>query len=75
MFTIDAVDFLGYAAMVVLLVSFLMKKVTTLRLINTLGCILFAIWGSIIEEWPVVITNGSIICINAYYLINSSKHK
>lgn len=66
---INGVDILGYSAMVVLLVSFLMKKVKTLRLVNTLGCILFATWGTLIQEWPVVITNVSIIFINLYYLL------
>lgn len=73
MFTIDIIDILGYTAMLVLLISFLMKKVTTLRLINSLGCILFAIWGILIQEWPVVITNVCIVFINTYYLIKKNK--
>ena len=75
---LSAIDFLGYSAMVVLLISFIMKKVITLRIVNTLGCILFAIWGTLIQEWPVVITNVSIALINAYYLVKAyrkaSKH-
>ncbi|MDX1348747.1 MAG: uroporphyrinogen decarboxylase [Putridiphycobacter sp.] len=73
MLTLNYIDILGYSAMVVLLISFMMKKVTTLRLVNTAGCVLFAIWGTIIQEWPVVITNVSIVFINAYYLIKDFK--
>lgn len=69
MFPITGIDILGYSAMALLLISFAMKNVITLRIINTLGCILFAIWGLIIEELPVVITNISIMLINVYYLL------
>jgi len=69
MFDLSGIDILGYIATAVLLISFMMKKVTSLRLLNSVGCILFAIWGALIQEWPVVITNVSIIFINAYYLL------
>jgi len=65
---LSLIDLLGYLAMAVLLVSFTMKAVRKLRIINSFGCVLFAIWGLIIEEWPVVITNISILIINLYYL-------
>ncbi|MFK8036833.1 MAG: uroporphyrinogen decarboxylase [Crocinitomicaceae bacterium] len=71
----NTIDILGYTAMVVLLISFLMKKVSTLRLVNTFGCILFAIWGSIIQEWPIVITNISIVFINLFYLLKPNSNK
>ncbi|MFK8045318.1 MAG: uroporphyrinogen decarboxylase [Crocinitomicaceae bacterium] len=75
MFDITGIDVLGYSASIVLLISFMMKKVTTLRLINSLGCVLFAIWGVLITKWPVVITNVSIIFINIYYLWKVSRQK
>ena len=65
---ISLTDWLGYIAMVILLISFLMKDVKTLRIVNSFGCFAFAIWGILIEEWPVVITNIAILGINIYYL-------
>ncbi len=69
LFGLTYIDLLGYLAMVILLISFIMKDVRTLRIVNSFGCLTFAIWGSLIEEWPVVITNVSILCINLYYLL------
>jgi len=63
------IDLLGYLAMVILLISFLMKNIKKLRIINSVGCFTFAIWGILIQEWPVVITNICILLINIYYLL------
>ena len=65
---IELTEWVGYAAMAVLLVSFMMKNVTKLRIINSVGCGLFVIYGLLITQYPIVITNVSIILINFYYL-------
>jgi uncharacterized protein with PQ loop repeat len=45
-----------------------MKNVTKLRVINSVGCMFFVIYGSLISQYPIVITNAAIILINFYYL-------
>lgn len=68
---ITVVNWVGYAAMATVLVSFLMKSVTRLRLINSLGCLFFVIYGFLLEpiSMPIIITNTAILIINLYYLI------
>lgn len=68
---ITIVNWVGYAAMATVLVSFLMKSVTRLRLINSLGCLFFVIYGFLLEpiSMPIIITNTAILIINLYYLI------
>ena len=62
-------EWVGYLAMVTLLVSFMMKNVRKLRLINSLGAVLFVFYGFMLAtSWPIIITNFAIICINLYYL-------
>lgn len=65
---IELTEWVGYLAMAVLLVSFMMKNVTKLRIINTIGCAIFVIYGLLISQYPIVITNAAIILINFYYL-------
>jgi len=65
---IELTEWVGYLAMAVLLVSFMMKNVTKLRVINTVGCAIFVVYGLLISQYPIVITNVSIILINLYYL-------
>ena len=69
----NIIEYIGYLASAVLLVSFTMKKMTTLRIINTIGCGIFILYGSMIGSFPVVITNVAICLINLYYLVTKDK--
>jgi len=65
---LSLVDWTGYSASALLLISMMMKNVKRLRIINSFGCILFVIMGLMINNYPIVITNAAIILINVYYL-------
>ena len=74
LFGITVVEWIGYVASVVVLTSFLMKKIKTLRIVNTMGCALFVAYGFALDiSWPIVITNVAIILINTYYLAALAK--
>lgn len=65
----NTTDLIGYAASAVLMVSFLMKNINTLRLINSIGAILFIVYGFMLAtSWPVIITNAFILSVNIFYL-------
>ena len=68
---ITVTDWVGYAAMATVLVSFLMKNVNSLRMVNSVGCLLFVIYGFMLNpmSYPVIITNTAIFLINLYYLV------
>jgi len=67
---ISITDWVGYLAMATLLVSFLMKNVNRLRIINSFGCAFFVIYGIMLAtSWPIILTNSAIIGINLYYLL------
>jgi len=61
-------EIIGYAASLGVLLSFLMKEIRTLRIVNTVGCALFVTYGLMLWSWPIIITNLAIIGINFYYL-------
>jgi hypothetical protein len=65
---LSLVDWIGYTASALLLISMMMKNVKRLRIINSFGCVLFVIMGLMINNYPIVITNATIILINVYYL-------
>lgn len=68
---ITIVDWVGYVAMATVLISFLMKSVSKLRLVNSLGCLFFVFYGFLLEpiSMPIIITNTAILVINIYYLL------
>ena len=68
---ISVTEWIGYLAMATLLISFTMKDIRKLRIVNSIGGLFFVIYGFMLApvSWPIIITNGAIICINIYYLI------
>ncbi|GAB5417349.1 MAG: hypothetical protein Crog4KO_29310 [Crocinitomicaceae bacterium] len=62
------IDYIGYGASLFVLLSFFMKKIATLRMVNIVGCGLFIAYGILLESNPIIITNVSIVLVNVYYL-------
>ncbi|MBK5208219.1 MAG: uroporphyrinogen decarboxylase [Flavobacteriaceae bacterium] len=66
---ITITEWVGYAASLALIISFMMKNINTLRIINSLGAILFVVYGIMLQtSYPIIITNGFILMANIYYL-------
>lgn len=69
MFDISMTEWVGYLASLVLMISFLMKNINKLRIINSIGAVLFVVYGVMLDiSWPIVITNIFILGVNIYYL-------
>ena len=66
---VTVTEWVGYAAMTALLISFMMKDISKLRVINSIGCGLFIVYGFMLStSWPIIISNAAIMAINFYYL-------
>jgi uncharacterized protein with PQ loop repeat len=68
-------EIMGYAASLGVLLSFLMKDIKTLRVVNSIGCALFIIYGYMLpkDSMPIIVTNVAIIIINIYFLMKDRK--
>ncbi len=66
---INWLEWLGYLASLIVLVSLLMSSIVKLRWINLLGSSLFSLYGFMIGALPVGFMNLGIVFINIYYLI------
>ena len=67
------IETIGYLAPAFLVLSFLFKDMFKLRLINSVGCVCFIIYGFLLSAYPVVIANAVIVGINVYHLFFSKK--
>ncbi|MGV6829281.1 MAG: uroporphyrinogen decarboxylase [Flavobacteriales bacterium] len=66
----DITETVGYIAMAIVLISFTMKDIKMLRIVNILGCCFFVIYGILLKtSWPIIVTNTAIAMINFYYLV------
>ena len=77
MFGIPLVEWIGYAASAVIAISLLMIDVGKLRIINSIGCLLFEIYGLLVHAYPVAVANLIIVFINLYHLykLNTENRK
>lgn len=65
----SSIEIYGYIAMIVCVISMLMKDIKWLRIINTISCLMFVIYGFILGAYPIVILNSLVISINIFRLI------
>lgn len=67
---VNITEIIGYIASFVVLLSFLMKDILKLRIINFIGCSLFVVYGIMLQySIPIILTNSVILLIHTYYLI------
>lgn len=66
--SLNLYEWIGYAASVFIVISFIVNNLKSVRIINMIGCMCFVIYGTYFEAWPVVIPNTILICIQLYFL-------
>ena len=66
--TFDILEWIGYLASLIVLISLLMRSVKKLRWVNLAGSLLFSFYGFMIGAIPVGVMNAGIVVINVVYL-------
>ncbi len=66
--TSNIIEAVGYLGSALVLVSFLMSSVVKLRVVNTVGSVIFAIYALIIRSYPTAVMNFCLVCINLRFL-------
>lgn len=74
-FGLDTIELIGIAASVLVLISFLMKEVRVIRTIGIVSCIVFVIYGFLINALSIWLLNGILIFVHLYFLIRSRKSR
>jgi hypothetical protein len=67
------VEYIGYIAMAFIGVSFLMKDIRKLRLLNLIGAGLFIFYGILLKQPPIYLLNSFILLVNIYYLFQKKE--
>lgn len=65
------IELIGYLASAFVLLSFVMKEMKKLRIVNIVGCTFFITYGVLLMSWPIIITNVAIVIVNVYYLLKT----
>ncbi len=66
---INWINWFGYLASLVILISLLTSSILKLRWINLFGALMFAVYGLLINSLPTAVMNMGIAIIDLYYLV------
>lgn len=69
------VEIFGYVSMLVVLASMLMTDVKWLRIVNSIACGMFLVYGLVLGAYPIVVMNSLCILINTYKLLTFKSAK
>jgi hypothetical protein len=69
------IEGLGYVATIVTLISMMVKDMVFLRVINSVGCLLWIGYGMMTESIPVLIVNTVILGIHIFKLIELKENE
>jgi membrane protein implicated in regulation of membrane protease activity len=64
----EYMEIMAYFASVIILISFIVKDVILLRLLNTIGCVLFLIYSTYYGRYPLIFLNFMVIVVNLIYI-------
>lgn len=68
MFDQNLLEWIGYAASVLVLISMLMSSILRLRIVNLIGSFMFSAYGFLIGSMPVGLLNLFVVFANLYHL-------
>ena len=68
--TADILQWVGYVASVLIMISMMMNSIIKFRWINLVGAMLFSTYGFLINAIPVGVLNSIIVLVDIYYLIS-----
>ncbi|MCZ2084709.1 MULTISPECIES: uroporphyrinogen decarboxylase [unclassified Kaistella] len=71
--TPEITNYIGYAASIFVVISFALKDIKKIRILNLIGCAFFVLYGVFNGYlWPVIIPNGILCFIQVYHLIKKT---
>ncbi|GMR25674.1 MAG: hypothetical protein BMS9Abin39_0987 [Ignavibacteria bacterium] len=68
-------EIVGYTGSVLIALSLMMKNIVRLRKVNLFGASTFAIYGLLVNAYPVIVLNSFIALVDIYYLIDIYRKK
>lgn len=69
------IDLVAYIGSAFILVSFMLKDQIKLRILNSIGALIFIYYSVYKGDYPVIFINSSIVIINLIYIIKNTKWK
>ena len=69
------IDIIGYIGMALILYSFTIENIYKLRLMNSIGSIVWIVYGIGIWAGPTIMVNSCVLCIHLHWFYKNRKTK
>ena len=69
------IDIIGYIGMAIILYSFTIENIYKLRLMNSIGSIVWIVYGLGIMAGPTIMVNSSVLAIHLHWFYKNRKRK
>ena len=73
--TSTIIELVGYTGSLLVIISMLMTSITKLRVVNSIGCVIFASYALIIHSYPTAAMQVCLLTINLIGLYNLYKNR
>lgn len=71
----ETIEYIGYLGTALVTLSFAFSNIRTLRIVNSMGAVIFVIYGMLLHmAKPIILTNLIIFAINIYHLYKGYKN-
>ena len=68
-------DLIGFIASAIVLISFTVKDMIKLRVINSVGSIVWIVYGVLINNFPTIFVNVAVLVIHTWWLFKNYSNK
>jgi membrane-bound ClpP family serine protease len=68
-------EILGLIATIIVFISFTFKNIKWLRIVDTIGAVVFVVYACLINAWSLIICNAGIAIVNITYLLLAERKK
>lgn len=69
------IECIGYLGSILVAVSMLLTSVKRLRIVNTIGSVIFTTYAIIIHTYPTALLNAFLIVVNIYHLVKIEQNE
>jgi hypothetical protein len=72
---VNLYEIIGYSGSILVAVSLMMTNIIKLRKVNLIGASTFAVYGFLVNAYPVLVLNSFIALVDLYYLVQMYRRK
>ena len=62
-------EIMAYIGSIIIFISFVVKSVKWLRILNNVGCVIFLIYSLYHGRTPLILLNSGVILVNIWHLL------